>query len=525
MHCLVASGTGFGQDARPRWRVCVVLADRAERLAESIQQREYAMSKHKLSTFERLTQGKMNRKQRKELARRLYSEDPGLEIVHRNAAGIDVGNESHMVAVAPGCDAEPVREFGSWTADLWRMAEWLKSCGVKMVVMQSTGVYWIAVYEVLEKAGFQVWLTNARDTKNLPGRKSDVQESQWLLKLHTYGLLRNSFRPPEEMRRLRTVWRLRERHVQEAGRAIQHMQKALTTMNVQLANTLSDISGVTGQAIIRAILQGERDPYQLARLRDYRVQASEEEIARSLEGHWQEDVLFELQQAVEGYDFCQRLMAECDRQLQKYLAAMPGRAPVESSPAPATSPATLQPQKKKNKGQRRRKNQPQFDWEAELLRICGVDLRTIDGVDVMTTLTFISEVGTDMRPWPSEDHLVSWLKLAPRRKISGGKLITHERNKMKNRAGEALRMAASTLTRSHSYLGARFRQLRSRLGPSKAIKAMAAYLARLIYRMLTHGRAWVDRGAQEYEARRKARETQSLRRRAAALGFQLVPAA
>ena len=210
------------------------------------------MSKRKLSTFERLSQGKMNRKQRQELARRLYSDDPGLEVVHRNVAGIDVGNESHFVAVAPGCDSPAVREFGSWTADLMRMAEWLKSCGVKMVVMQSTGVYWIAVYEVLEKAGFQVWLTNARDTKNLPGRKSDVQESQWLLKLQTYGLLRNSFRPPEEIRRLRTVWGLRNRHVQEAGRAIQHMQKALTTMNVQLANTLSDVSGVSGQAIIRA---------------------------------------------------------------------------------------------------------------------------------------------------------------------------------------------------------------------------------------------------------------------------------
>jgi len=229
------------------------------------------MSQRKQSTFERLRKGKMSRKQRKELVRRLYSDDPGLEVVHRDVAGIDVGNESHFVAVAPGRDAQPVREFGSWTADLLRLAEWLKSCGVKMVVMQSTGVYWIAVYEVLEKAGFEVWLTNARDTKNLPGRKSDVQESQWLLKLQTYGLLRNSFRPPEEIRRLRTVWRLRERHVQEAGRAIQHMQKALTTMNVQLANTLSDISGTSGQAIIRAILKGERDPSALARLRDYRV--------------------------------------------------------------------------------------------------------------------------------------------------------------------------------------------------------------------------------------------------------------
>jgi len=486
------------------------------------------MSQRKLSTFERLRKGKMNRKQRKELARRLYCEDPGLEVVHRNVAGIDVGNESHFVAVASGCDPQPVREFGSWTADLMGMAEWLKSCGVKMVVMQSTGVYWIALYEVLEKAGFEVWLTNARDTRNLPGRKSDVQESQWLLKLQTYGLLRNSFRPPEEIRRLRTVWRLRERHVREAGRAIQHMQKALTTMNVQLANTLSDISGVSGQAIIRAILQGERDPYKLAQLRDYRVQASVEEVARSLEGNWQEDVLFELQQAVDGYDFCQQQIRQCDLHLQKYLAAVNSRPQVPSQAAQTVSSAPVQPgqkPQKKKSGKKPRKNHPQFDLDAELNRICGVDLRAIDGIDVMTILTWVSELGTDMTPWPSEDHLVSWMKLCPLRQVSGGKLIKHEQTKVKNRTAEALRMAASTLAHSDSYLGARFRSLRGRLGPGKAIKAMAAYLARLIYRMLTRGQAWVDRGAQQYEIKRQAHETRSLQRRATALGFLLVPAA
>jgi hypothetical protein len=408
------------------------------------------------------------------------------------------------------------------------MAEWLKSCGVKMVVMQSTGVYWIAVYEVLEKAGFAVWLTNARETKNLPGRKSDVQESQWLLKLQTYGLLRNSFRPPEEIRRVRTVWRLRDRHVQEAGRAIQHMQKALTTMNVQLANTLSDISGVSGLAIIRAIVQGQRDPYELARLRDYRVRASEEEIARSLEGNWQEEVLFELQQALDGYDFCQQQIRACDLRLQKYLAALHSRPRAQAQTTALATPATGQrapKSRKKKAGKKPRKNQPQFDFEAELNRICGVNLKTLDGIDVMTMVTWVSEVGTDMSPWPSEDHLVSWMKLSPRRQVSGGKLIKHERNPVKNRVAEALRMAASTLAHSNSYLGARFRSLRGRLGPGKAIKAMAAHLARLIYRMLTRGQDWVDRGAQQYETKRQARETHSLQRRAAAMGFRLVPVA
>lgn len=486
------------------------------------------MRKRKLSTFERLTQGRMNRKQRNELKRRLYAEDPGLEVVHRNVAGIDVGNESHFVAVAPGCDPQPVQEFGSWTADLQRMAQWLKSCSVKMVVMQSTGVYWIAVYEVLEKAGFEVWLVNAQHTKNLPGKKSDVQECQWLMKLHTYGLLRKSFQPPEEIRMVRTIWRLRERHVQEAGRTIQHMQKALTKMNVQLANAISDISGVSGQAILRAMLEGERDPHMLARLCDYRIQASEEEVARSLEGNWQQDVMFELQQAVDAYDFAQQQIRECDLYLQKYLATVPTRQPLEPPTGEATSgdaAAQTQPGKKKSKRSSKvRKNQPQFDLCGELQRICGVNLASLPGVDVMTIQTFVAELGTDMSRWPSEDHLVSWLGLAPRRQVSGGKLIKHEHQKIKNRVAVSLRVAASTLERSDSYLGARFRSWRGCMGKPKAIKAMAAYLARLFYRMLTRGEAWVDRGAQEFEKRRQAREHQSLERRAKALGLRLVGA-
>ena len=487
----------------------------------------------KRSTFERLMSGKLNRKQRKEFARRLCSDDPGLEIVHPHAAGIDVGNESHYVAVTPKCDPEPVREFGSWTADLLKMADWLKSCGVTHVVMQSTGVYWIALYDVLEEAGFQVCLANARETKNLPGRKTDVQESQWLLKLHTYGLLRNSFRPPEEIRMVRTIWRLRSRHVREAARAIQHMQKALTTMNVQLANAISDLGGETGQAIIRAVVRGERDPYRLAKLRNYRIQASEEEIARSLEGNWREDVLFELRQAVEAYDFCQKQIGDCDVRLQQYVAELPDRpiTPPQKPSAQATDnnqsdPPQRSRQKNKQKSRSKsQKNQPQFDLEAEFTRICGVNLKSIEGVDVMTIATFLSELGTDMSRWPTENHLVSWLKLAPSRQISGGKVIKQERQKVKNRVAEALRMAASTLSRSDSYLGARFRHLRSRLGPSKAIKAMAAHLARLIYRTLTHGQAWIDRGAQEHETKRAEREKLSLQRKAAALGFRLEPAA
>jgi transposase len=239
------------------------------------------MAKRKKSTFERLKSGKMNRRERREWQRRLGLPDPGLEIVHPDAAGIDVGNASHFVAVPPDRDEQPVQEFGSWTSELRRMAAWLKQCRIRTVALQSTGVYWIAVQEVLEGEGLEVYLVNARGTRNLPGRKSDVQECQWLMKLHTYGLLRNSFRPPEEIRAVRTVWRQRERLVKDAGRAVQQMQKALTTMNVQLANTVSDVSGVTGLAIIRAMVAGVRDAGQLAQLRDRRIAASEEEIAHS----------------------------------------------------------------------------------------------------------------------------------------------------------------------------------------------------------------------------------------------------
>jgi transposase len=476
------------------------------------------MTGEKRSTFERLTSGRWNRKQRREIERKLSVEDPGLEIVNRNVAGIDVGNESHFVAVASGRDPQPVREFGSWTADLNRMAEWLQACGIEMVVMQSTGVYWIALYDVLEERGFKVCLANARQTKNLPGRKSDVQESQWLLKLHTYGLLRDSFRPPDEIRALRSLWRLRDRHVKEAARAVQHMQKSMVTMNVQLSNAISDISGTTGQAIIRAILTGERNPEKLAKLRDRRIQATAEEVARSLEGNWREDMLFELKQAVEAYDFIQKQIAECDQRLRTLTAALPTR---EVEPATVPAEPAGKPVRKKRK-RRGAKNVPQFDLQSELKRVCGVDLTTLDGIDIMTAETIVAELGTDYSGWKTEGHFASWLGLSPSRDISGGKLVRQQSRRVKNRVATALRAAANTLLKSDSYLGARYRSLRARLGAPKAIKAMARYLACLVYRMFTHGQAWVDRGVREFENKRAQRELFSLQRKAAALGFQLI---
>ncbi len=482
------------------------------------------MANRKMSTFERLQHGKLNRKQRRELGRRLHSEDPGLQVVHPNAAGIDIGNKSHFVAIPPDRDSTPIREFGSWTSDLYEMASWLIDHGIATVALQSTGVYWIPVLEVLEKLGLEVYLVNARGTKNLPGRKTDVKECEWIRKLHAYGLLRNSFRPPEEIRSVRTIWRQRDRWVRECGRAIQHMQKALTTMNVQLANAITDISGTTGQAIIRAIVAGRRDPWELAELRDPRVAASKEEIAHSLQGHWREDVIFELRQSVEAYDFFQKQMAACDQELIKYMAAIESRgiAPKEPLPEGATPlPCT----KTKRRSKTRRKNQPRFDLATELERTMGVDLTRIDGIDVITAQVIFSEIGPDFSAFRNENHFASWLTLAPKRDISGGKVIRHVHTAGRNRVADALRMAAESLSRSNSYLGARYRRLRARLDGPVAVKAMARYLACLIYRMITKGEAYVDRGAAHYEAKRNERERLALERRAANLGLKLVPAA
>jgi len=458
---------------------------------------------------------KMNRKQRREMMRQIQSEDLSLEVVHPHAAGIDIGNESHYVAVPPTRDSQPVRHFGCTTVELKALAEWLKQCGIQTVAMQSTGVYWIAVYDILETAGLDVYLVNARDTKNLPGRKSDVQESQWLMKLHTYGLLRNSFRPSQEIRTMRTYWRQRNDLIRAAVSHMQRIQKALTQMNIQLGNVLSDVSGVTGQAILKAILAGERDPHKLAALRDPRVKASEEQIARYLEGNWQEDLLFVLKQEQAGYEFCQQQIAECDRQLEQYLQLREDRS----------QGASLPQEMRKGRLVRKKGNKPVFALRAELFRITGTDLTQVDGIDVVTAATILSEAGWDMSKWEDEHHFVSWLRLCPDNRISGNKVLGKGRLPTNNRASIALRMAASTLRVSNTYLGAQFRRFRTKLGAPVAIKAMAAKLARLVYRMLRYGMKYVDQGAKIYEAQHRQRQIGLLKWNAAKLGFRVVEAA
>jgi transposase len=463
---------------------------------------------------------RLTRKQRKALGRRMWSENPGLEVVHRDAAGIDIGSRAHYVAVGPDRDAEPVRIFGCFTTELQRLAEFLKKCRIKTVVMQSTGVYWIPVYDVLEQAGLEVCLVNARDTKNLPGRKSDVQESQWLLKLHTYGLLRKSFRPTPEIRALRTCWRERAEYVQQAGTCIQRMHKALTEMNVQLGTVLSDLSGTTGMSILRSIVAGERDGRKLAEFRDPHVKASAETIAESLQGTWRPEQLAILKRQLADWDHVQQQMAACDRDLQAMMKQMPDAAVAPAPPAPGNPPK----KRRRKKNGKSSRNAPQFDLESELKRMSGVDLTRIDGVKANTIQTVITEAGLDMSKWPTEQHFVSWIGLSPRNDLSGGKVLNRKTRKVVSRLATALRLAATTLRESDSYLGAQFRRFRSRLGAPKAITAMAAKLARLIYRMLRYGQEYVDRGTAHYEEKHRQQQIQFLAKKAAQHGFALVEA-
>jgi transposase len=432
--------------------------------------------------------------------------------LHLHAAGIDVGSAEHYVAVPAGRDPQPVQKFGSFTADLHRLARWLKACRIETVAMQATGVYWVGLHQILEDYGLQVHVVNARHTKTLPGRKTDVQECQWLQQLHTFGLLNNSFRPAEQIRVLRSYMRQRENLVAAASICIQHMQKALTEMNVQLANVISDLSGTTGMAILHALVKGERDPYALADLRHSLIRASREQIAQSLQGNWRQELIFILRQNLELYEIYQGKVRECDLQIETHLKTLPAQVDPVQQPIPAPRRVSWS-----------RKLKPSFQLRGELYRIAGVDLTQVDGLDVSTVQTILSEVGTDMSAWKTEKHFGSWLGLSPDNRISGGKVLKRGTRKVVNRAATALRLGAWNLIRSQSALGAKFRRLRSRLGAPKAITAMAYHLARLVYRMLKFGHAYLDKGIQHYEEKHRQQQLRWLQKQAAALNLQLTP--
>lgn len=433
-----------------------------------------------------------------------------LERVNLNAAGIDVGATLHFVAVPADRCEQPVKRFEAFTDDLLRLADWLQSCGIDTVAMEATGVYWIPLYELLASRGFEVRLVNPHHMKSVPGRKTDVKDCQWLQELHTYGLLSGAFRPDEDIVQLRTLTRHRSMLVTYAAEHVQHIQKALTQMNIKLQHVVSDTMGVTAMRIIRAILSGERDPVTLAAMRDDRCKNSEETIARSLHGQWRDDHLFELRQAVELHDFYNQKLTECDRAIEQKLAELPDRS--GGKPLPP-----------RRKTKSCRKNDLRFDAQEPLYRMSGVDLTRIEGIERSTALLLLSEIGTEMTAWQSAKHFASWLCLCPGNKVSGGRRLGGRTRQSANRVATALRLAARSLHSSASALGAFFRRKRSQLGAPKAITATAHKLARMVYSMLRYGTAYVDQGADAYEQMHKAKTLTNLQRRAHALGFQLIP--
>jgi transposase len=437
---------------------------------------------------------------------------PLLKRIQPDAAGIDCGATSHFAAVAADRDAEPVREFSTFTCGLYQLADWLVQCGIKTVAMESTGVYWIPLYEVLEERGLEVVLVNPYHLHNVRGRKTDIQDCQWLQELHSVGLLHASFRPAGEIVALRGYVRHRRTLVEATATCINRMQKALTQMNLKLQDVLSDISGVTGLAIVRDILAGVRDPHRLAAHRHGNCKASEQEIIAALTGNYRAEHLFALRQNFEGFEFYLRQMADCDQAIEAQLSKL---ARTRQLPAPALPAAKPRPKPSKN--------EPRVELRAPLYRITGgADLSQIDGIGPYGALQLIAEIGTDMSRWRTEKHFTGWLTLAPNNKISGKRLLSSRTQPSANRAAAVLRRAAMSLTRSSTALGAYYRRLAYRLGAPKAITATARKLAILVYRVLRGDLTYQDPGASTYLELHRTRLINSLRRRAQQFGLSLI---
>jgi transposase len=440
-----------------------------------------------------------------------HAHTPSLSCVNPHAAGLDIGSAEIWACVPEDRDAEPVRSFGTFTPDLYALATWLTACRIETVAMESTGVYWIPVYEILEARGFQVHLVNARHLKHVPGRKSDVKDCQWIQYLHTCGLLSRSFRPEAELCALRAYLRHRATLLEHRAAHVQHMQKALQQMNVQLTQVLSDITGATGMAILRAMVAGERDPVHLARFRDPRCASSTADIAKALTGHYRPEHVFALQQALALYDAYTEQLRECDAAIAQHFQAI---KPVWSDALP--------PIDQTDKRLSHCKNAPAYDARTILYQLTGVDLVAIPGLNASTVQTLLSEIGLDLHKWPNMKAFCSWLGLAPRHEISGGKVLRRSTLKTCNRAGQALRLAAQAVSRSHHSLGAFYRRMRARLGPQSAIVATAHKLARIVYHLLIHRTPFRDLSAADYEQRARARDIAALRKKATRLGLTVV---
>ena len=436
-----------------------------------------------------------------------------LECIEPNAAGVDIGAREIYVAVPGDRDAEPVRCFPTFTEDLRAIALWLKQCGIVTVAMESTGVYWIPLYEVLEEAGLRVCLVNARHVKHVPGRKSDVSDCQWLQYLHSVGLLRASFRPEAAICALRALSRHRANLVQAAAMHVQHMQKALTQMNLQIHHVLSDLTGKSGLAIIDAILSGKRDPEQLASLADNRVHASRDTVIKSLVGNYRSEHVFTLRQSLEAFRHYQNMLVDCDREIEQHMGQLPNYA---DGGDPSSSLGSARPGK-------RRKNQFHMDMAKELYRVLGTDLTLVPGLSALTVHTVVTEIGTDLARFPNAAAFCSWLALCPGSKKSGGKVLSSRTRKSNSRVSNALRLAAQALHRSQSYLGAYYRRMRARLGGPQAITAAAHKLARIVYHLISTRTAYDESVFARQEQILAVRNQHRLHKQALAIGFKLVP--
>ena len=436
-----------------------------------------------------------------------------METLFRRVAGLDIHKETIVVCVRitddGGRATESVRTFGTMTEDLLALSDWMSANGVTHVAMESTGVYWIPVYEVLERRGFRVLLVNARDAKNVPGRKTDVNDAQWLQQLHQFGLLRGSFRPRDEIAALRACLRHRERLLDSAASFIQRMQKALMQMNVQLHHVVTDITGLTGMRIVRDIVAGNHDPAALARHRDRRCKASIETIAAALSGNFRDEHLLALRHALELYDFHRLKVEECDVAIEEALTKLNATRPKPCTPLPRVRHASG-------------RNEPKFDVRSALYTLLGADLSQVHGLGPYTILRLIAECGDDMTKWPTVKHFTSWLGLAPGNKISGGKVLSAKTRRTTNRAAALLRIAAVNVGRTQTALGAFYRRLAARTGKAKAVTATARKIAALFYNAIRYGLQYVDPGLDYYEQRYRERVLHNLRRRAAAFGMALV---
>jgi transposase len=422
-----------------------------------------------------------------------------------DAAGIDLGATQHYVAVPEGRDAQSVRHFGTHTDDLLALADWLQRCCISTVAMEATGVYWIPIFQILEDRGMEVYLVNARHVKHVPGRKTDVEDCQWLQYLHSVGLLNASFRPPAVICAMRSLMRHRRSLVQSGNEHLLRMQKALDQMNVQVHHAVTDITGETGQRILDAIVSGQRDPRALATLRDYRCKKSEAQIAKALHGDWREEHLFTLNQSLQAWRFHRELIAQCEAQIQAQLTQIHSHSDDPAPPTPKTGA-----------------NKPDPTQRELLFRKFGTDLTAVEGINLQTAMTLLSEVGNDLAKFPTAAHFTSWLGLCPDNRITGGrKLAAHTRN-VNNRLATALRMAAQSFHRSQSYWGDWFRRLRAKLGTKAAITAAAHKLARVLYAMIKT-RSPYNPAKLGNPDLAKARKQRFLIKQAEALGYRLTP--